>query len=44
MKVKESSYIKNNKPLFKKLVDELLKRYEDASVFVNDSIGKNYVV
>ena len=44
MKVKESSYIKNNKPLFKKLVDELLKKYEYASVFVNDSIGKNYGV
>ena len=44
MKVKESSYIKCNKPLFRKLVDELLTKYEYASVFVNDSIGKNYSV
>ena len=44
MKVKESSYIRKNKPLFKKLVDELLKKYEYASVFVNDSMGKRYSV
>ena len=44
MKVRESSYIKNNKPLFKKLVDELLKKYEYASVLVNDSMGKRYAV
>ena len=44
MKVKESSYIKNNKALFKKLIDELLKKYEYASVLVNDSMGKNYSV
>lgn len=44
MKVKESSYIKSNKPLFKKLVAELLKKYEYASVLVNDSMGKRYSV
>ena len=44
MKVKESSFIKENKPLFKKLVDSLLKEYEYVSVFVNDSIGKSYSV
>ena len=44
MKVKESTYIKNNKPLFKKLVSELLKKYEYASVLVNDSMGKRYAV
>lgn len=44
MKVKESNFIKENKPLFKKLVDSLLKEYEYVSVFVNDSIGKSYSV
>ncbi len=44
MKVKESTYIKSNKPLFKKLVAELLKKYEYASVLVNDSMGKRYSV
>lgn len=44
MKVKESTYIKSNKPLFKKLVSELLKKYEYASVLVNDSMGKRYLV
>ncbi|MBP5153197.1 MAG: TldD/PmbA family protein [Lachnospiraceae bacterium] len=44
MKVKESSYIRANKPLFKKLVSELLKSYEYASVLVNDSFGMRYSV
>lgn len=44
MKVKESSFIKENKPLFKKLVNTLLEDYEYVSVFVNDSIGKVYAV
>ncbi|MCR5735500.1 MAG: TldD/PmbA family protein [Lachnospiraceae bacterium] len=44
MKCKESSYIRENKPLFRKLLDELLKTYEYASVLVNDSVGRNYSV
>lgn len=44
MRVKESKYIKENKPLFRELVDELLKSFEYASVLVCDSIGKTYSV
>ena len=44
MKVKESSYIKENKPLFVELKDELLKNFEYASVLVQDAEGKLYSV
>ncbi len=44
MKVKDSNYIRENKPLFKELVSELLKDYKYASVLVNDSFGKSYSV
>ncbi|MCR5278240.1 MAG: TldD/PmbA family protein [Lachnospiraceae bacterium] len=44
MKCKESNYIRENKPLFKKLIAELLKTYEYASVLVNDSTGRSYSV
>ncbi len=44
MKCKESSYIRENKPLFKKLVNELLKEYKYASVLVTDSVGRSYSV
>ena len=44
MKCKESNYIRENKPLFKKLVAELLKTYKYASVLVTDSFGKHYSV
>jgi len=44
MRVKESKYIKENRPLFRELVDELLKSFEYASVLVCDSIGKTYSV
>lgn len=42
--VKESKYIKTYKPLFKELLDELLKSFEYASVLVCDSFGKAYSV
>jgi len=44
MQVSESQYIRANKPLFKELVDSLLKEYEYASVLVADSFGKAYSV
>lgn len=44
MLVKDSSYIKENRPLFKELVDTLLKDFEYASVLACDSHGKNYRV
>ena len=42
MKVKENEYIVNNKPLFKKLLDELLKEFDYASVLAVDATGKSY--
>ena len=42
MKVKENEYIINNKPLFKKLLDELLKEFDYASVLAVDATGKSY--
>ncbi|MBP5160247.1 MAG: TldD/PmbA family protein [Lachnospiraceae bacterium] len=44
MQVKESEFIRSNKPLFKKLLDELLKEYEYVSVLATDASGKNYSV
>ncbi|MBP5652923.1 MAG: TldD/PmbA family protein [Lachnospiraceae bacterium] len=44
MKVKESLFLKEKKPLLKKLLDELLARYEYASILASDSIGKIYNV
>lgn len=44
MLVKQSEYIKENKPLFKKLVSELLKDYEYVSLLVQDSYCKEYSV
>lgn len=44
MLVKQSEYIKENKPLFKRLVDELLKDYEYVSLLAQDSYCKNYSV
>ena len=41
MKVKESAYIKASKPLFIRLKDELLKKYEYVSILVCDSVGKS---
>ena len=40
---KFSSYIKNKKPLVRKLVDTLLEKYEFASVLGTDVLGKRYV-
>ncbi len=44
MKVKESAYIKENKPLYKELLEKLLTEYEYASVLATDSYGKVYSV
>ena len=44
MKVKESNFIKENKPLFKALIGKLLEKYEYASLFAEDSYGKTYSV
>ena len=44
MKVEKSSYIAEKKPLLKKLLDELLGRYEYASILATDSDSKNYRV
>ena len=44
MKVKESLFLKEKKPLLKKLLDELLAGYEYASILASDSIGKIYNV
>ena len=42
MKVAESSYIKENKPLFKKLQSELSEKYGFASILVCDGRQQNY--
>ena len=44
MKVKDSVFLTESKPLLKKLLDELLARYEYASVLANDSVSRNYNV
>ncbi|MBR5967155.1 MAG: TldD/PmbA family protein, partial [Lachnospiraceae bacterium] len=44
MKVKESAYLQEKKPVLKRLLDELLSRYEYASILATDSLGKIYSV
>lgn len=44
MLVKESIYIKNNKPCFKKLVSKLLEDFEYVSLLGQDSYSKDYSV
>lgn len=44
MKVKESEYLKSKKPVLKKLLNKLLKKYEYASILANDSKSVNYRV
>lgn len=44
MQVKSSTYIKNNKPLFRQLVDCLLKDYPYVSLMAQDGSGKRYNV
>ncbi len=44
MKVKESKYLSENKPLFKKLQQALSAKYEYASVLAADSKAKGYAV
>jgi len=41
MKVKSSAYIKENKPIFRKLLDSLLEKYEYASILAADDMQKN---
>ena len=44
MKVKESEYLKQKKPVLKKLLAKLLEKYEYASILANDSKSVNYRV
>ncbi|MCR5685749.1 MAG: TldD/PmbA family protein [Lachnospiraceae bacterium] len=44
MKVKNSSFLADSKPLLKELLDALLARYEFASILATDSVSKNYNV
>ena len=44
MKVKESVYLQEKKPILKKLLKSLLERYDYASILANDSVSKNYGV
>lgn len=44
MKVKPGEYILNTKPLFKKLLDALLAKYQYASILASDVECKNYGV
>lgn len=44
MLVKESTFLKEKKPVLKKLLDELLARYEYASILATDSVSKRYTV
>lgn len=44
MRVKESNYIKNNKPIFKQLVDTLLKDFEYVSLLAQDAESKFYSI
>ncbi|MCQ2412600.1 MAG: TldD/PmbA family protein [Sphaerochaetaceae bacterium] len=42
MKVGSSRYLMEKKPVFKKLLDQLLARYSYASVIASDVVSKNY--
>lgn len=44
MKVESSKYLKQVKPLLKKLQERLLSKYSYASVLAADSVGKQYSV
>ena len=44
MKVKGSEYLKQKKPILKKLLEKLLAKYEYASILANDSKSTNYRV
>ncbi len=44
MKVKNSVFLEETKPLLKKLLDELLSRYDYASILANDSVSRNFSV
>ena len=44
MKVKESLYLEQKKPILKKLLERLLSRYEYASILANDSKSTYYRV
>lgn len=44
MLVKESTFLQEKKPVLKKLLGELLARYEYASILATDSVSKRYSV
>ena len=44
MKVKESAFIKHNKPVLKKLLERWLKQYPYVSILATDSTAKSYSV
>ena len=44
MKVKSSEYLKQKKPILKKLLEKLLVKFEYASILANDSKSVNYRV
>ena len=44
MKVKNSTFLADSKPLLKELLDALLERYEYASILASDSTSRNFGV
>ena len=44
MKVKSSEYLKDTKPVLKKLLDKVLEEYPYASILAVDSTAANYRV
>ncbi len=44
MKVKNSNFLEENKPLLKEFLDALLERYEYASILATDSLSRNFSV
>ena len=44
MKVKNSTFLEENKPLLKELLDAALERFDYASILANDSVSRNYGV
>ena len=44
MKVKNSIFLEDNKPLLKEFLDALLARYDYASILATDSVSRNFSV
>ena len=44
MKVENSNFLEENKPLLKDFLDALLARYEYASILATDSLSRNFSV